>query len=217
MNQDGRWVSHREIRDFYGMSDSTIRRWAKTDKIIFKRTPSDQHIYFIPNQTCKTNNHKPIKSIKQITIFENYVYCRVSSGKQKDDLDRQIKFLSDKYPGHKIIKDIGSGLNYKRPGLLKLLEESNKGRVRQVIVASKDRLCRFGFELVEWLFLQNNTELVVLEYINKTPEQIFTEDILSILQVFACRWNGKRKYSNKEQKNQIDTNISTKETIDILE
>lgn len=209
---NGSWVSHREIRDFYGVSDSTIRRWAKTNKIIYKRTPSNQHTYFIPQQTCQTN-----VIYKPIIIFENYVYCRVSSGKQKDDLNRQIKFLSGKYPHHKIIKDIGSGLNYKRPGLLKLLEESNKGRVKQIVVASKDRLCRFGFELVEWLFLQNNTELVVLEHIDKTPEQEFTEDILSILQVFACRWNGKRKYSNKIKKNKIDTNITSKETINNME
>jgi len=210
---NGHWVSHREARDFYGVSDSTIRRWAKTNKIIFKRTPSNQHTYFIPKETCQTYQ----KTIEQNTNIQNYVYCRVSSSKQKDDLNRQIEFLSSKYPDYKIIKDIGSGLNYKRPGLLKLLEESNKGRVGQVIVASKDRLCIFGFELIEWLFLQNDTKLMVLEHIDKTQQQEFTEDILAILQVFACRWNGKRKYINKEQKNKNSSNISSEKTINIVE
>lgn len=210
---NGYWVSHREARDFYGVSDSTIRRWAKTNKIVFKRTPSNQHTYFIPNETSQTDS----KTIEKNSHLQNYVYCRVSSSKQKYDLNRQIEFLSSKFPDYKIVKDIGSGLNYKRPGLLKLLEESNKGRIGQVVVASKDRLCRFGFELIEWLFLQNNTKLLVLEHIDKTQQQEFTEDILAILQVFACRWNGKRKYVNKDKKNQITSNINSKETINILE
>jgi len=76
----------------------------------------------------------------------------VSSRKQKDDLERQCTFLKNKFPNHTLIKDIGSGLNYKRPGLLKLLEFSNSGRAEEIIVSSKDRLCRFGFELLQWLF-----------------------------------------------------------------
>ena len=160
---NGYRVPHREARDFYGVSDSTIRRWASTNKIVFKRTQSGQHTYFINDKTC-SNNKLPLEN----TILENYVYCRVSSNKQKDDLERQIQFLSNKYPGYKIIKDIGSGLNYKRPGLLKLLEQSSKGNINEIVVASKDRLCRFGFELIEWVFLQNNTKLMVLEHSAKT-------------------------------------------------
>ena len=209
---NGSWVPHREARDFYGVSDSTIRRWVSTNKIIFKRTPSGQRTYFI-NDKAIPNDSSPSKN----TILENYVYCRVSSNKQKDDLERQVQFISRQYPGYKIIKDIGSGLNYKRPGLLKLLEQSSKGRVKQIIVASKERLCRFGFELIEWIFLQNNTKLVVLEHSNKTHEQTFTEDILAILQVFACRWNGQRKYTNKIEENKIKTNFITKETVTEME
>jgi predicted site-specific integrase-resolvase len=209
---NGYWVPHREARDFYGVSDSTIRRWASTNKIVFKRTPSGQRTYFINDKTCSEN-----KLSLENTILENYVYCRVSSNKQKDDLERQIQFLSSKYPGYKIIKDIGSGLNYKRPGLLKLLEQSSKGNINEIVVASKDRLCRFGFELIEWIFLQNHTKLVVLEHSDKTHEQKFTEDILAILQVFACRWNGQRKYSDKIKKNKITSNVFTKETVTEME
>jgi predicted site-specific integrase-resolvase len=132
------------------------------------------------------------------------IYTRVSSSKQKNDLDRQTAFLQNKYPNHIVIKDIGSGLNYKRKGLLKLLELSFKGLVGEVVVYSKDRLCRFGFELVEWLLLQNDSKILVLEQIDKSPEQEFSEDILSILQVFACRWNGKRKYTDKNKEIQVE-------------
>ena len=191
---NGYWAPHREARDFYGVSDSTIRRWASTNKIVFKRTPSGQRTYFINDKTCSEN-----KLSLENTILENYVYCRVSSNKQKDDLERQIQFLSSKYPGYKIIKDIGSGLNYKRPGLLKLLEQSSKGNIN------------------EWIFLQNHTKLVVLEHSDKTHEQKFTEDILAILQVFACRWNGQRKYSDKIKKNKITSNVFTEETVTEME
>ena len=75
---NGYWAPHREARDFYGVSDSTIRRWASTNKIVFKRTPSGQRTYFINDKTCSEN-----KLSLENTILENYVYCRVSSNKQK--------------------------------------------------------------------------------------------------------------------------------------
>lgn len=196
------WASNREACDFFRISSSTLRRWRKSSKVIFKRNPSGHYLYSIPSTTTSELSRCNSKG----TNASSFIYCRVSSSKQKDDLNRQCKFLLDQYPNHSIIKDIGSGLNYKRPGLLKLLELSGQGNVKQIIVSTKDRLCRFGFELLQWFFIQNNTELVVLEQINKTREQEFTEDILAILQVFACRWNGSRKYSRKETSNEVEKN-----------
>lgn len=188
---DGRSVSVKEAASIFGVSGNTVRRWCDNDTIKNKRTPGNQRRIFIPANGVfgVPEQTKP-----------DYIYARVSSKKQQEDLERQLSFLRNKYPSHLIIKDIGSGLNYKRKGLLKLLEQSNKGAVGEVVVFSKDRLCRFGFELLEWCFLQNDTKLVVQNKIDKTPEQEFTEDILAILQVFACRWNGKRKYRINENK-----------------
>lgn len=204
--EHGKWITHQQACHFYGVSKNTLRSWADLNKVIYKRKPSGHRIYFIPSNDIETNTQKHKKR-------QNFVYCRVSSTKQKDDLVRQSTFLLNKYPDYKVIKDIGSGLNYKRKGLIKLLELSNKGEVNEIIISSKDRLCRFGFELIEWQFLQNNTKIVVLDQTDKTPEQEFTEDILAILQVFACRWNGKRKYkiTNKNKKNQIEIELDTKE------
>ncbi len=211
MNDEcGYWTSSKNACEIFGVTGNTIRRWADSNKITYKRTPSNQRVYFIPTTINKSKDCK-------VRTKQNVIYCRVSSTKQKDDLQRQCLYLSGKYPDYKIIKDIGSGLNYKRPGLLKLLEMSNKQQLNEVVISSKDRLCRFGFELIEWQFLQNHTKILVLDKENKTPEQEFTEDILAILQVFACRWNGKRKYSNgtiiKNEKNKIKIELDSNKNI----
>jgi predicted site-specific integrase-resolvase len=207
--ENGRWVANAEACAFYGVTGNTLRRWANDNCIVWKRTPGNQRSYFLP---CQSNNESS-QSKTSTNSIKSYVYCRVSSRKQQDDLQRQCKFLQSQFPNHSIIKDIGSGLNYKRPGLLKLLELSNQKCVKQIVVSSKDRLCRFGFELLQWQFAQNNTELVVLEQVDKTPEQEFTEDILAILQVFACRWNSKRRYVVKNQENQVEININPEENV----
>lgn len=193
---NGKNVSVKEASSIFGVSTNTVRRWCDNGSIESKRTPGNQRCIFIPSD----GSFKSPDETKS-----NFIYVRVSSKKQQDDMERQLDFLKSKYPDHLVVKDIGSGLNYKRKGLLKLLERSNKGEVGEVVVFSKDRLCRFGFELLEWSFLQNGTKLVVQNKIDKTPEEEFTEDILAILQVFACRWNGKRKYRiDKSKEVQIE-------------
>jgi putative resolvase len=205
---NGTWIRSDKASKHFGVHPSTLRRWADNGLVEFKRTAGNQRIYNIDSKS----NELLSESNKT-----SYIYVRVSSSKQKDDLERQSKFLQDKFPTYTVIKDIGSGLNFKRRGLLKLLELSNKGLVQTVVVASKDRLCRFGFDLLKLQFEQSNVKLVVLDTIDKSPEDEFTEDILAILQVFACRWNGKRKYLVKNKKNQITVNIDPDKTVGELE
>jgi putative resolvase len=172
MNNEQRWVPIREACEFYGKSPGTLRAWGDKGIIECKRTPTGQRVFNIrPNDVY--GNKLPTKKA--------YIYVRVSSKKQENDLVRQLLFLQNKYPEHFIVKDIGSGLNYKRKGFLKLIDEVGEGKVSEVVVFSKDRLCRFGFELVEHIFNKNNTKLVVHEQIDKSPEEEFTEDILAIL------------------------------------
>mgnify|MGYP001567129410 FL=1 len=79
--------------------------------------------------------------------------------------------MQQQFPNHEIIKDIGSGINFKRPGLLKIITASLNGELNEIVVAHKDRLTRFAFDLLEWLFKQHNTKLVVLDNrIFKSPE-----------------------------------------------
>jgi len=123
----------------------------------------------------------------------------VSSAKQKDDLERQIASLRESHPEHEVVKDIGSGINFKRKGLRSLLERSLEGGLDEVVVAHRDRLCRFAFDLIEWLFTKHGTKLVVLDQDVASPESEseFTEDLLSIVHVFSCRYNGLRRYRKR--------------------
>lgn len=184
--------------EHFGVHPNTLRRWADSNKIQYFRTPHNSRLYWIQED-------------QKITVKHNYVYVRVSSSKQKYDLERQTDFMSNRYPKHKIIKDIGSGLNFKRKGLRKLLEKVQTGAVREIVVASKDRMCRFGYELIEQLCNQFNTKLVVLKQNNSSREKELVEDILSIIQVFCCRLNGSKRYKTNIQKNKIEIKFTPKD------
>jgi len=107
-----------------------------------------------------------------------------------------------KYPEYEIIKDIGSGLNFKRKGLKAILESANSGDIKEVVVAHKDRLSRFGHELIRWIIENHGGKLVVLDNIKQSPEQELTRDLLTILHVFSCRLHRLRNYRASIKENQ---------------
>ena len=97
--------------------------------------------------------------IKKLKI----AYVRVSTNGQKDDLERQIKYMKKKYPNHKVIEDIGSGINFNRKGLRKIIKLAIEGKIKELVVAYKDRLTRFGFELIEDLIKEySNGKIIIL-------------------------------------------------------
>jgi len=129
-------------------------------------------------------------------------YCRVSSQKQKEDLTRQITMMKRLYPGYEIITDIGSGLNFERPGLKKIIDYAIKGEIDKIVVAYKDRLARIGYELIENIIKDYSKSEI--EIINKeeeeTPEEEVTKDIITIMNVYTSKINKKRKYNKKVRK-----------------
>lgn len=176
----------------FHVHEQTIRTWIEQGKLESFRTPSGQRRIVISNiQETKEDNEQRYKA----------VYCRVSSQKQKDDLKRQIEFMQKNYQGYKVFQDVGSGINFKRRGLITLLDEALNGMVEEVVVFSRDRLCRFAFELFEWFFKRSGTKLTVINSSDDSPESELSEDVLSIIQVFCCRRNGKRRYNCKESQN----------------
>ena len=107
------------------------------------------------------------------------LYARVSSNTQKDDLVNQVKYLEENVKEYdQVITDVGSSLNMKRKGFLKLLRMILNNEVSKVVVAYPDRLVRFGFEIIEEVCKSHNCELVVLNKEDKTPEQELIEDLI---------------------------------------
>ena len=173
-----------------GVSTRTLERWLEEGKIEGIFTQGGQRRYNLDSvMPVRPGNPKDERAV--------ILYARVSSRAQKLDLDQQAEFLKSHYPDAEIITDIGSGLNFKRKGLQTLLDRVLTNTCRLVVIAHKDRLCRFGFDLISWLFLRQQTEVLVLNKTNLSPEVEMVEDILAIIHVFSCRLYGLRKYKRK--------------------
>ena len=179
------YIPLRKAVEFLGLSTTTLRKYADEGKIKSIRTPSGQRLFDVDSFQ---------RSQSTTTSSTVVCYCRVSSAKQRDDLARQVQFLRDRYPEAEIIQEIGSGLNFQRKGLQSLLVRLMRGDQLQIVVADRDRLCRFGFELFEFMVQQNGGELVVLDPSAHCPESELTADLLAILHVFSRRMPGLRSY-----------------------
>jgi predicted site-specific integrase-resolvase len=132
-----------------------------------------------------------LKEIKKIKVC----YCRVSTHEQKNDLSRQVNYLTKKYPYHEIITDIGSGINFKRRGFLKLLDYAIENKLEEVVIAYKDRLCRIGYDLVEHIIKKySNAQIIIENMEDKTYTQEITEDLIEIITVYSSRLYGTRSY-----------------------
>jgi predicted site-specific integrase-resolvase len=105
--------------------------------------------------------------------------------------------MRKRFPEAEIVKDIGSGLNFKRKGLKTVLERAMQGERLKVVAAHRDRLSRFGFDLIKWIVERSAGEVVVLDKTELSPEQELTKDLLSILHVFSARLHGLRSYKDK--------------------
>ncbi|MGK7897517.1 MAG: IS607 family transposase [Xenococcus sp. (in: cyanobacteria)] len=179
------YVPLRKAVEQLGLHPNTLRRYADEGKIEFIRNEGGQRLYNVKSY---------IDGAARASLI---CYCRVSSTKQKDDLGRQIEYMRSIYPEAEIIKDIGSGLNFKRKGLRDLLDRLLRGDKLKIVVACRDRLCRFGFELIQYMVEQNGGEILVLDKTVHCPQTELTTDLLSIIHVFSCRMHGLRKYSKK--------------------
>jgi len=175
-----------------GVSEKTLRNWEAQGKIETIRTPSGQRRYNVEDYIRRHG-----KDDRAIIL-----YARVSSHKQKEDLQRQADFLLVQFPEGEIVKDIGGGLNYKRKGLLSVLGRVLQGDVKRIVACHQDRIARFGVELIRWMCEQNSCELLVLSRTELSPEREMLEDVLAIIHVFSCRLYGLRKYKNQIKEDQ---------------
>ncbi|CAG8436474.1 8566_t:CDS:2 [Scutellospora calospora] len=181
-----------KIKKIYGVSTSTLRRWNDKGDVAYITMPGGKRLY-------STDDIDNIFG-RESTQKKKICYARVSSEKQKDDLGRQRAYLVSEFPDHEIITDIGSGLNWKRRGFTSLLERVYARDIEEVVVTRKDRLCRFAYELVEWIFSKHDVKLVVLgsDVGSNDPDTgELAEDLLSIVteREKLKKWMGTAKWT----------------------
>ena len=178
-----------------GVTPQTLRNWDRNGRLKPHHNSSNGYRYYSQEQL---NQVLQVKPKKRIVIG----YCRVSSPKQKDDLERQIenvkKYLLAQGNPFEIISEIGSGINYKRKGLKELLERINENEIEKVVILYKDRLSRFGYELIEYISAMHGCRLEVIDNTQKTEQEELVEDLVQIITVFSCKLQGKR--ANKARK-----------------
>ena len=191
------YYSIAETSKLLGISAQTLRNWDNNGKLKPHHTSTNGYRYYSIEQL---NTLLGIKTINQDRLIIGY--CRVSSHKQKDDLERQVEnmktYLLANGKPFEIITDIGSGINYKKKGLKQLIKLITQNKVDKVVVLYKDRLLRFGFELVEYIASLYNCEIEIVDNSKKSEQQELVEDLVQIITVFSCKLQGKR--SNKTRK-----------------
>ena len=193
-----KYYSIGEFANKIGKTVQTLRNWDKNGTLKPSHITSGGTRYYSQEQL----NH--FLGLKSKTKIDKKIigYCRVNSHKQKDDLERQIEnvrtYMYAKGYQFEIISDIGSGINYNKKGLNKLIDMITNSEVDKIVVLYKDRLIRFGYELIENLCEKYGTTIEVIDNTEKIEEQELVEDLIQIVTIFSCRLQGKR--ANKAKK-----------------
>ena len=185
-----------EAAKYLGVSVSTLRRWEIGGKLVPERTQGQQRRY--PISLLATNLTK-ISSQNRLTL----AYARVSSYDQKSDLERQKQLLemycASKGWSFEIVSDLGSGMNYNKKGLKRLINSILLGEIGRLVITHKDRLLRFGAELIFSICEMKNVEVIIVNQGDEpTFEEELAKDVLEIITVFSARLYGSRSNKNKK-------------------
>lgn len=187
-----------EVAEILGVTTKTVRNYDKDGKIKTCRIEGNHRmiaredlIAFLDSKGLIVNNINDSK--------RDIIYARVSSHDQKKggDLDRQAMYLIDRIDNlinPLILKEVGSGLNDKRPQLQKLLKMVCNYEVRNIYITYKDRLTRFGYHYLETMFLAHNVKIIVVkdEKAEKSVQEELVEDMMSLIASFSGKLYGMR-------------------------
>lgn len=192
-----RLLSIKQAANQLGVSVSTLRRWDETGVLVAQRTPKGHRRYDLSKINPNLTRNKVEQQRKTIA------YARVSSHEQKSDLQRQIEMLelycSAQGWSFEVISDLGSGMNYHKKGLKRLLDDILDNKIDRLVLTHKDRLLRFGAELVFALCEARQVEVVIINQgENLSFEEELAQDVLEIITVFSARLYGSPSKKNKK-------------------
>ena len=190
------YISGKKASEILGVHQRTLMNWDRKGLIDVIRTPGNKRLYnvkkYLEKNKFKCDNSNLVKGcdfiIDEINEKIDICYIRVSTYGQKDDLERQKQYMIEQFPNLKIIEDVGSGINFKRKGLLKIIQLAIDGKLNKLIVAHKDRLARFGYELIDFIIKEySNGEIIILNKEEELePEEEMVKDVLQIMNVFTA-------------------------------
>jgi len=186
-----------------GVTVTTLRRMEASGTLLPAYVSTGKTRYYSVEQ-LKLFTRNP--DTQKITIG----YCRVSTPIQKDDLENQVtnvqSYMIARGYQFEIIEDIGSGINYSKKGLKQLIDKINNQEITRIVILYKDRLIRFGFEMLEYLCHINNVEIEIIDQTDKSKEEELTEDLIQIITVFANRLYGQRSKKTKKLIDEVKNN-----------
>lgn len=194
------YYTRQEALQILGIHFHTIRKLRLQNKIETIKVGS-RHLYNV-KKYLKDNqiiiDNKEYENEEEQIIKKKICYCRVSSHGQTKELENQIEFMKSKYPDYELLTDIGSGINFKRKNLLKIIDYAINNQLEELVIAYKDRLCRIAYDLLDLLFKKySNTKIIIVnDDENKSPEKEVTDDLIQIITCFSSRLYGMRNYIN---------------------
>ena len=201
---NNRFVKIGEAAKLLGVSVQALRNWEMEGKIMpSHRTPGGQRMYDLAE----------LLGVNDLT-YPTIAYARVSSSDQKEDLERQYAVLEafcnkNGWQPTEIIRDLGSGMHYNKKGLRRLLELMVQGQMSRLVITHKDRLLRFGAEIVFRICELKGIEVVI---INKGEQASFeeelTRDVMEIMTVFCAKLYGRRSHKSKKMAQEIEHIVS---------
>lgn len=180
-----------QFAELSGVSKSTLRRYDKENKLKPAYTSRGGHRRYTESQLFDLIGKK--NNINKINIG----YVRVSSKKQIGDLERQYtlmeSYLISKGKPFEIIKSVGSSINYNNPSLNNLVDMVISGQVNKVFIMYKDRLVRFGFELLQFIFKRYGVEIEIINHQNNTIEEELVTDLIQLVTDLSPKLNSEQK------------------------
>lgn len=187
------YMSIKKFAEAIGVTEQTLRNWDKSGKLKPAYRSSSGYRYYSDIQLSEYTGTYNSRCIREpLTIG----YCRVSTSKQKENLERQKdcvkQYCIARGYQYQIIEDIGSGINYTKKGLQELLTLVMTNNVDRIVIMYKDRLVRFGFELIEFICRFHCVDIEIIEVNEKSEQEELVEDLIQIITVFGARLSGKR-------------------------
>ena len=207
----GKLVNISEAAQILGVTTTTLRNWDK--KGLLK--PDE-----LTKGKARRYRIESLRNVNRNIVFtkddlKTIAYARVSSHDQKEDLTRQVHLLELYCSKHgykyEVIQDIGSGMNYYKKGLTKLIDLILDNHVQRLILTHKDRLLRFGAELVFSICEAKNVEVIIINQGDEAPlfEEELAKDVLEIITVFSARLYGSRSKKNKKLITDLEKVVET--------